>query len=108
MDERDTVAVVLLLVFICWLLAIIIGMKVVNSWVYSPPFLWYLLCSKADALFSFRPKRCMIPDGLTVDSERKSLIRVLRADARAAEDAERAERAEAVTATVTAAESEVD
>ena len=50
----------------------------------------------------------MIPDGLTVDSERKSLIRVLRADARAAEDAERAERAEAVTATVTAAESEVD
>jgi hypothetical protein len=36
MDARDTIAVVILLVFAGWLIAIIIGMKVVNSWVYTP------------------------------------------------------------------------
>jgi hypothetical protein len=66
------------------------------------------LCTKANELRYIRPKRCMIPDGLTTDSERKSLIRILRADARAAEAAERAERAEAVTVTITATESEDD
>jgi hypothetical protein len=50
----------------------------------------------------------MIPDGLTTDFERKILIRILRADARAGEAAERAERAEAVTVTITATESEDD
>jgi hypothetical protein len=36
MDARDTITVVILLVFAGWLIAIIIGMKVVNTWVYTP------------------------------------------------------------------------
>jgi hypothetical protein len=105
MNDRDTVAVVLLLMFICWLLAIIIGMKIVNTWVCAS-----LTCYSCETQLtrSVRPKRCMIPDGLTTDFERKILIRILRADARAGEAAERAERAEAVTVTITATESEDD
>ncbi len=57
----------------------------------------------AARLMHYRPKRCMTPDGLTTDFAHKSLIGVLRADAKAAVDAERAE-----TVTVTFAESEAE
>jgi hypothetical protein len=48
----------------------------------------------------------MIPAGLSTDSENKSLIGMLRADARAARDAERAERATTVTVAETVEEAD--
>jgi hypothetical protein len=41
MRARDTVVVILVILFLVWLAAILIGMKYVNSWVhnYSLPLL---------------------------------------------------------------------
>jgi hypothetical protein len=37
MPKNSAVAVILLLVFLMWLAAIIIGMKMVNKWVHTSP-----------------------------------------------------------------------
>lgn len=36
MRERDAVAIIILFVFLGWLIAVIIGLRIVNSWVYTP------------------------------------------------------------------------
>jgi len=39
MQERDAIAVIILFVFLVWVIAIIIGLRIVNKWVCRHPTL---------------------------------------------------------------------